>query len=426
MASYFNYKIIDFAVESKEGGYIDLSRSVATITYSEDITSPVTYVSVAVINTGGILSKLKLRGGEKVRLTIEQTATRGRLTLDESKNVYYIYNISNSTTESTKELFVLDLVPSEVFVNETSRVMRRYDSTLDVTVGKILKETLNTKRYSSSNIEKTVNNYSFIGNMRKPFTVLGWLCPKGIPQTERGTSSPTKGTAGFLFFENINGYNFKSVDSLFASGRTSKATYSYKESVTSAADPQVNFKITSPPVFSKNVNVLDNLRIGMYSSLNYYFDTNTRKFYANIYKLSDSFNIMNHSNKRDSSPQIPKGLQDSPSRLMVKMLDNGQMDKTGKLEKPDKRMEYQAQSVSRYNLLFSQTLNITVPLNLSLTVSDVIEVNIGEITKEETKKGLRDDIKSGKYIISKLKHVFSDNKGLTGLELVRDSYGVTK
>jgi hypothetical protein len=89
-------------------------------------------------------------------------------------------------------------------------------------------------------------------------------------------------------------------------------------------------------------------------------------------------------------------------------------------------MEYQAQSVSRYNLLFSQSLNITVPLNLNLTVGDVINVDFGQITKEQDKQGLKDNRKSGKYIISKLKHSFSNIKGLTGLELVRDSYGVTK
>jgi len=424
MASYFNYKIIEFSVQTNQG-FIDLTQSVAALTYSEDITSPVTYVTAMIINTGGILSKLKLRGGELVRVIVEQEATGAKFTLDENNNTYYIYNIGNSTTESTKELFVLELVPGEVFANETSRVFRRYDSDLKSSVEKILKEELQTTRYKSTNIEKTVNSYSFMGNARKPFTVLGWLCPKGIPQVERGKSGNTQGTAGYLFFENQEGYNFKSVDSLFDVNRASKQTYFYKETVTSPADPQVNFKITAPPVFSKNVNVLDNLRIGMYASVNYFFDTNTRKFYANTYKLSESYNQMNHSGD-DDPPEIPNGLQNSPSRLMVKMLDNGQMDKSGKLEKPDKRMEYQAQSVTRYNLLFSQSLNITVPLNLRLTVGDVINVEFGEISKEESKKGLKDKSKSGKYIISKLKHAFGDNKGLTGLELVRDSYGVAK
>jgi hypothetical protein len=424
MKSYFNYKILEFSVETKDG-FQDLTASVSVATYLENILSPVTYVSLAIINTGGILSKLKLRGGERVRFIVEQDATKAKFKLDENDNTYYISNISNSTTESTKEFFTVDLIPGEVFTNETARVFRRYDANLDTTVEKILKDELGTKRYKSTNIEKTTNKYSFMGNARKPFTVLTWICPKGIPQVERGKSGTTQGTAGFLFFENQEGYNFKSVDSLFDKNRPSKETYFYKETVTSPSDPRVNFKITAPPVFSKNVNVLDNLRIGMYSSVNYFFDTNTRKFYANVYKLSESYNQMNHSGD-DDPPEIPNGLQDSPSRLMVKMLDNGQMDKSGKLEAPDKRMEYQAQSVTRYNLLFSQTLNITVPLNLTLTVGDVISVEFGQITKEDENKGLKDKSKSGKYIISKLKHVFADSKGLTGLELVRDSYGVAK
>ena len=64
MASYFNYKILEFSVETKSG-FIDLSQSVSSINYSEDITSPVTYVSLLIVNTGGLLSKLKLRGGER-------------------------------------------------------------------------------------------------------------------------------------------------------------------------------------------------------------------------------------------------------------------------------------------------------------------------------------------------------------------------
>jgi len=421
MSSHYNYKILEFSIETPSG-YIDLSSTVSAIDYIENILSPATYVTVVITNTSGLFSKLKLRGGEKVRLIIEQDATKLKFSLDDN-NTYYVYSISNNTSESTRELFILDLVPEEIFSNETSRVFRRYDKTLDDTVTKILKEELKTTRYLSSNIEKSVNAYSFMGNAKKPFTVLSWISPKGIPQTPRGTSSPEAGTAGFLFYENKEGYNFKSVDSLFDENRNPKVTYSYSEIVPGPSDPRSNFRIITTPTFSKNVNIIDNLRIGMYSSLNYFFDTNTRKFYQYTYKLSSSYNIMNHANK-DDSPEIPKGLQDSPSRLMVKMLDNGQMDKSGKLEKPDKRMEYQAQSVSRYNLLFSQSLGITVPLNLNLTVGEVINIEFGKTTKENSQKGLRDKNKSGKYIISKLKHTFTGTKALTGMELVRDSYGV--
>jgi hypothetical protein len=426
MASYFNYKIVEFSVEVSEGKFIDLKRTVASIEYAENILSPVVYVSMVLLNTSGIISNLKLKGGEKVRLNITQEATNKKILFDEEKTIFYISRIGNSTTQGTKELLILELVPREILTNETARVFRRYDQTIDKTIDQILKKELNTTRFKSSNIDPTVNSYSFMGNARKPFTVITWLLPKGIPQTPSGSSGTEKGTAGYLFYENANGYNYKSVDALFFPGRQSSATYFYSETTLKPADSRANFKILNTPVFNKNVDILDNLRIGMYSSLNYFLDMNERKFYVNRYKLSESYKIMNHSSSKDSSPIIPDGLQDSPSRLMVRMLDSGQMNKAGKLETPDNRMKYQAQSVSRYNLLFSQTLNITIPLNLKLSVGDVIELEFPNITKDKTQQGLKDNRKSGKYLISKLKHSFEDVKGLTGLELLRDSYGVVR
>ena len=53
--------------------------------------------------------------------------------------------------------------------------------TIDQHVTKILKEVLQTEKFEESNIEKTANTYTFIGNLKKPFHVLHWLTPKGIP-----------------------------------------------------------------------------------------------------------------------------------------------------------------------------------------------------------------------------------------------------
>jgi len=123
------------------------------------------------------------------------------------------------------------------------------------------------------------------------------------------------------------------------------------------------------------------------------------------------------------SPKIPDGLEDSPSKLMVKFIDSivrSPLD-VKPTSRQDDRIRYQASSVTRYRLAFSQTLNITIPLNLNLSVGDVIELNIGVITKSGKKE--KDIKKSGSYLISQLTHDFSTNRGLTGLQLTRDSYG---
>ena len=70
-----------------------------------------------------------------------------------------------------------------------------------------------------------MNKYGFIGNMRKPFTVLTDLASKQLPEMEGD------GTAGYLFFETQSGYKFKSIDKLISA--ESVETYTSTEVVPS-------------------------------------------------------------------------------------------------------------------------------------------------------------------------------------------------
>ena len=78
-----------------------------------------------------------------------------------------------------------------------------------------MKDVLKTNNYESKNIEKTSNTYSFIGNQKKPFYILTWLLPKGLPVSgQSGTDGTEVGVAGFFFYENSEGFNFKSIEKL--------------------------------------------------------------------------------------------------------------------------------------------------------------------------------------------------------------------
>lgn len=440
--SYLSYKIQEFLVESYDGeNFYDMTKCVSSVEYFEDLFSPAIFVRMVLVNTSGELStfsrigdkkgsksKYGLRGGERIRLKIYQPATKEEILLDEIKSPYYIYKISKSTTEYTRESLVIDLAPAEIFKNETSLVKRKYsDSSIDQSVSKILTDILEIPP-SKIEVEKVQNQYTFYGNNRKPFTVLTWLAAKSIPGNISG-SSPEKGTAGFLFYENKKGYHFKSLDTLFStleSNSVGTVTYSYSPTNGPSSELQ-NFKIISLPTFEKNVNVLENLRIGMYSSSNIFFDLNTKTSETYVYNLIESYGTMKHTSSKNQTPEIPLGLQNYPSRLMVKLIDSVVANPSvnaNPLAQEDSRIKYQSQSIARYNLAFSQVLNITIPLNLSLSVGDVINLDFGLITKDLAEQGLIDKVKSGKYLIQKLCHSFAEINGYTGLKLIRDSYGV--
>jgi hypothetical protein len=438
--SFLNYKIREFLIESSDGTtVIDATNCVSAIQYYEDLFSPAIFISMVLVNTGGLLTSLPntdpnmspgIQGGERVRLVIEQPGNNNQtITLDETKNVYYIYKVHLSTTEASRESLSIELCPAEVFTNETSRVMRKYTGNIGDTVSKILTDVLKTTNYTKDNIEQTANTSTFMGNTKRPFTVLTWLCPKAIPAKSKST--PEAGTAGFLFYQNKDGFNFKSVDSLmsgFKLNTTNKVgitTYFSSQVVSQDADPRSNFRIASIPVFQKNVNIMENLRIGMYSSNNYFFDINARKFNIHQYKLKESYSLMSHASGANKPPQVPLKLDESASRVMVRILDDYNLDSvSGTINNTkDDTTLYQSQSVARYNLAFSQTLNITVPLNLNLTVGNIVELKFSSITKDSSKAGTEDKQKSGYYLIKELSHLFEQNQGWTGLKLIRDSYG---
>jgi hypothetical protein len=443
MESFFNYKIEQFVIESHDGkSSTDLTQCIASIKYYEDLFSPATFISLVLVNTDGLLSSLTnsdsnkqsgIKGGERVRLKINQPAfPKNGIDIDETKNTYYIYKTSLSTTEYTREAVVVDLCPAEVFINETSRVFKKCSGHIGSTVNQILKESFGESTYKKENIEETSNEYTFYGNNKRPFTVLTWLCPKSIPggKDKPTSSSPNKGTAGFLFYQNRNGFNFKSMDSLMSGLKLGTAdkrniqTYYYGTPPNPASDIQ-NRLIVDTPTFEKNVNVMENLRIGMYSSVNYFFDVNARKFYTDKYSLKESYELMSHASRGNFPPTIPLGLEKNPSRVMVRILDNFNADPAGDaiaaINNKDNSNLYQAASIARYNLAFSQSLNITVPLNLSLTVGDVINLQFPKITTGT--RGEKDNIKSGHYLIKEVAHLFENNQGYTGLKLIRDSYG---
>ena len=83
-----------------------------------------------------------------------------------------------------------------------------------------------------------------------------------------------------------------------------------------------------------------------------------------------------------------------------------------------------AKSLARYNLLFTQSLNISIPMNVNMKVGDIIVCKFPRLNDGEAKE--HDPNLSGKYLIRALRHHFEANVNATYLKLVRDSYGISE
>jgi len=403
---------------------IDLTNAILFCDYYEDILSPSVMMTIQCAATYSIYNGLPIRGGERVDVDI-QTAS-GDFKLDGQYSMY-VYKVSGITSDGSKEFFTLHLCSREGLTNETARVQKKFNKrSINEHVESILKDVLKTNKFKSTNIEKTSNSYGFIGTLKKPFHILTWLGPKGIPTTSTSgkNGNIAKGVAGFLFYENRDGFNFRSIESLVSStqvqvGSTSKEDipkYNYSP-INEANKPENDFNILNYG-FEKNVDLMKSLRVGMYANVTYVYDLYKNQVDGISYGLGSELK----AKLGGSKPTFPVDFANRPSRIMFRSADVGMLDPTGDIEDSGRDATDMAKSFARYNLLFTQALNIVVPMNINLKAGNILYAQFQEV---DAGKGAEvDPEQSGNYLIKEVRHHFEGGQMLSSLKLVRDSYGL--
>ena len=422
------------SIISLKGEAFDLSENIIEFDYYEDILKQAVTAKIKVMSSFSYVNQLPIRGGEKVEMIIE---TAFGETVFEGDNALYVYKVSDINTERMVEECIIHLTSLEHFSNQSTRCMKKYNfQGIGEHVEDILKNTLGTKK--NIKVEPTANSYTFIGNSKKPFYTLTWLGSKSISQVTdksgvsgEGKEGLNKGTAGFLCYENYDGYHFRSIDSLVANTQVQdgksdlepKFSYTYTGKVIEAAKLKNNVTIMRYN-FEKNIDLRGALRVGMYCNQFYYYNTRNNELSLYNYKLKDEIKNATKLGNEESIT-VNSDFASVPTRTMFRTSDHGTLNPSGALTESQSDSggdAILAKSVSRINLLFTQALNILVPLNIKLKVGDFIYCEFPLI--EGGQSSDVDDQMSGNYVIRELHHHFSPNQNTTSLKLMRDSYGL--
>jgi len=396
----------------------NLMGQVAGIKYYEDVIDSSIHVEMFCYDTYGFLNELPIRSGMTVHLAVEHPSQEEQFRWDEDTEPLVITNISSNTSDTKRELFSLTLATRHAVSNHTTRVWEKYTGKISDIVKKILKDKLEiTERMD---VHDTKNETEFTGNYRRPLFMIGSLCAKSIPSTSDG-DKPSKGSSGYLFFETQDGYNFHSIDKIFDDAEKEDNIKYVLPAEKSTLDPNNNFYFVSAPRWVESHDLLKKLRTGAYRAANYYYNIQTREPIFSEYSLTES--LRKYLKLSNDEENIPAVYSEFYSRITFGILDNATMTPPVEgqdAETPQDQANFQAQSSARYSALFSQMLNISVPMNLSLRAGQVIFCEFPKLNIEKpTRKGKNPA--SGLYMIARLAHEFGD-KSYTGLTLVRDSF----
>ena len=382
----------------------NITAGIANIDYYESLLSPTIELKVTFVDVDQLLGRLGVTGGEYIDLTIlygDGDQTEFKIRAQDHKLI--LNSVRDMVTDFNKQVATLEFVSVEQFVNQTARVNQKYTGNITETVKKLLKDStaIGTKKNLES--DEAANSYSFVGNLNHPFETIQWLCPK---------TQSSKDSFGFLFYETFDGYNFKSIKSLLE-----QDPIEYKQSNKALG---TNLMILDSNLDETN-DIGMNLKTGMYANRTIYVDIESQTLKEVDFKI-DELNIENR-------PKLGNKLDEIPTRLMLKISDVGVSQKGSdkKETQPTSELdEYKNKSYIRNNLLFSQSLSISIPLNTNLRAGLVIDVKLplkqgtdGD-EKVDSYGSDRTNDSSGKYLISELRHIMAGGKSETQLKLIRD------
>ena len=384
----------------------DIARGNPSINYYESVTSPSISMTVSFIDIDQMISREGITGGEMIDLEIVIPDFEEKFKITSKKQKMVLNSVRDVVTSSNKQTATLEFISEESLVNETSRVNKKFTGSVTQIVKELLEsEAKGIKTKKEIKSDDAVNKYSFVGNLKRPFETIQWLCPKAQASSKN---------FGFLFFENRDGFHFKSIENLLKQ------------------EPEFLYKKPDRPtetdlrIIESNLNQSNdmgiNARMGMYSNKTIYIDLENETYEETDFNISEL--------NPEKPLKVIDTLKEKPTRLMFRILDQGALQKGSKKEEVEKRNElavYQNKSYIRNNLLFSQSLNISVPINPELRAGQMIEVQfpLAQLSSRGTENEYgrdKDNDISGKYLISELRHVIGDGKSSTQLNLIRDTF----
>ena len=407
---------------------VDIRAGVPVLEYRESVLCPYITIDIAIVDSGtaiqsddgskgtiGILESIKLQGTEKFKFKIADDL--GNI-IDLSKDTDLRVAKTVFASKSVKESSVLIRVVSKEAYDNTL-IKNRLTDTYYGFGNEIVRAALDSmgteKEYFFDTTDKRLQ---FNGDKRYPFE----MCL----DVQKVSSSPqVRDSAGFLFWETSKGYNFRSLDNMFDT--TGKEIKKFEE--TGFADAQVSEGFSGKILKSNFIRISDMLHQfeeGAYSTQLDLFDP-----VAMTLNLSQRDTATEPDDRIIAGTQMPvinEELRDEATVDLFRQNDDGQTVIPGQdIQQNNLATKFDIKSVStqalqNYRQKFSSSLNIVIDADLSLSAGDLVFCKFPETSQKKTQTRSNKD--SGIYMIADLCHYSTPTQAFTGLNLVRDSYGV--
>jgi len=423
-----DFVLLDCRVVTALGQPLDIKPIVAELNLFEDLYAGYISGNMVISDSHCLLNNFCFTGNEYLIFSFGKPGLNNTYT-----KTFRVYKVDNRRlTQDQNEIYVLHFCSEELVLSEQYKISKSYvGNSITYIVGDILQNILqvNSVKLNTNNIETTRGLYEFIIPNMKPLEALSWLSTYAISASPKTFGSP------YLFFENKDGFNFKSLQALVQGSVTKNYLYRPKN-LNDPVDARIkdlaadlvnvlafehlnNFDImdsTMNGTFSNHLLSIDTIR-RQYTNTD--FDYN--KYVANSSLLNKS-GIMSNAQNRfgDSSNSVPK----SVFKMVTTNTGQGQDPYISKRQPSIKDINvetfipYRTSQIAQMN---THRMRIVIPGDPTVKVGDIINFLYQEV--ETRQEGRIDDrFYSGNFLITAIRHqITQENKFQTLMEISKES-----
>lgn len=443
----------DINLISHDGTSANIARQVLDINIYESLYNNFLSGDITFIDTFGLGERLPIIGQEllefKFRTPIETPGTKLDLqTYDFKKHKMFVYKISSRKKVNKGVVYTLEFTSYEGIKNNLVRISRAFDKGYDQAVADIFKKQWGLGSKKRLFIQPTKGVYKYVAPNMRPADVINYLASRAIPTTAI--------IPGYQFYENIQGFHFRSIESAYfvvRGGRYVQHPVVFEYFLDSAGQPSTNaldepfsllrrvYKFRFQPMY----NTIENARAGTFSSTTITHDLYTKSFTTDYWNYAEDYHGMSHTSKGDPLddsrlpyygfvPKVPfdfhnKDLRENRKTIYrpsgtgtgYKRLTDYNDNKT--ILQSDTRYLHDTNSANGYELAKvtpvrnyarkmpeNLQLIMEVPGNTGITVGNVIRVNVPRFSQsgEDTIEGTKQDkYLSEKWVISHIRHAIN-------------------
>ena len=426
------YDLKELRILTSSGVVMDATNLVQSIEMFENLESPSLTGRITIIDIDNVVENANIIGQEYMSLKIA-TPTLEEEMIDFSQNVFAIYKIvSKSATSSTDaQIFTLAFCSPELLRSNRTRVSKSYTDTIDNIVENILRDSryLNTRKKLF--LETTSGIRKVIAPNIRPFTFINNLKNEAL--------SSKYNSPHFFFFETTKGIHFKTLQGMYAAGTFGNYNTGDIESLDIGKEKKPNVEKEFQRVLEFQINsnqdMLLNVRGGMlgskvtnYNIFHKNFNTKTFRYFNDLESFpridenpiynNSSIDVENNTIGDFSDARIHLH-PTSSSSFYDSQYDNENNFYTYTPNQISDAILHRQSKILELNYGVSVSMKITG--NTTIAVGQLINLTIPVVGRVHDKEN--DQYMSGKYLITKLRHMFSqaDKKHEIALTACKDS-----